>query len=134
MIESPFKGYSKEFIAYVKDVMLDRCVYFAKVKSVLPSPELVAKDEELYEILCESSYRMPEMLLVKGETTCRVPISYSYVSSLISEMSGIFDAYPEQPIYRILSLETGKFECYEAPFTKTELLESSKQKKLIRKK
>ena len=128
MLESPFKGYSKEFIAYVKSVMLDRCVYFDTVKSVLPSCELVAKDEELYEILCEASYRTPEMMLEKGEMTCSLPISYIYVGSLISRTFGVFDAYPEQPIYMILSLETGKLECYEAPFTKSEFLESSKQK------
>lgn len=104
-------------ISFLKQLIKEQHIPFEKVKSCMPSKELIKKDEQQlkelvkkYRIYFGSSY----------------PISYQMIEKLVTEQG--LDSFPEQPKYFVCGTEK-----IDATFTKQEFLmsvEGSKEQKL----
>ena len=118
---SELKGvYSDKYICLLEQISKIYDLSFEDIYMRLPSPDLVKLDEDFI-----NTYPIARVLLGAD-----IPISY--VLTYYKVLDSIPEDYPEQPRY-LISKSEGRVE---APFTKTEFLESvqkEKTKKLIRK-
>lgn len=110
--------YSEEFISHLKSLIIREHFSLDEIKKYLPSAELIKKDENhISEISSQTR-------IFFG---CCLPVSYKMFDILLEKKE--LDTFTETPTYYI---STGRQE--KAKFTKTEFLESIKEKQKVLKK
>jgi hypothetical protein len=113
-LESLEIEYSKMFVSYLQDLIIEHHFSFDKIKKYLPSAEIIKKDEEQLKGIIESTR------IYFGACD---PVSYQMIKSSVTGEG--LDHYPEQPQYCIC--ETSKIDTM---FTKQEFLESIEKTKI----
>ena len=136
MIDNCLIGYPESFISFITKSKVCFDIDYKTFELLLPSKELIIKDEEQY-LECKEECRTKTHTFldfpVRGKRVMFPhPMSYLFTYELLESGIKALDQYDEEPYYRITSFyykdgkERKRIEKYRTTFTKKEFIESTK--------
>ena len=136
MIDTCLMGYPKSFIDFI--MKSKDCFYIDQqtFESLLPSKELIKKDEEQYlqyQKQCGTEkHAFLDVPIKDISVVFPYPTSYLYAYELLEKGITGLERYPEESYYRLTrfyhqdGIETKEIEMHRMTFTKQEFIESTK--------